>query len=322
MTPVISIIIPVYNVENYLRKCLDSIIAQTFTQWECILIDDGSLDSSGSICDEYVAAETRFKVIHKKNEGVSSARNAGLNYANGEYICFIDSDDWVGEQYLSNLYNAIENNKVDFVISGHNRIDSDGSKDSFQYDDDIISRNRYDDIFLKHNLQKHGSPWSKLFKKELIGSLRFNPDIHLGEDIIFLYNYILNTRKISFLSCSDYNYVYRSGSLTMRLNSYESEWMGWQEFYKVSNELRKRMIGERAYIRNNNNTVFIERVINAIYHDTTDRATRIERLRLIDLDLYRKCKSFYTCKEYILFFLLVHRMFGVYDFLMMYIHKR
>ena len=93
--PKISIIVPVYKVEKYLNRCLDSIIAQTFSAWECILVDDGSPDKSGIICDEYVARDSRFVVIHQENAGVSFARNAGLDIAQGEYICFVDSDDWV-----------------------------------------------------------------------------------------------------------------------------------------------------------------------------------------------------------------------------------
>ena len=322
MKPVISIVIPVYNVESYIHKCLDSIIAQTFTLWECILVDDGALDSSGFICDEYASTDSRFKVIHKKNGGVSSARNAGLDEVQGEYVCFVDSDDWVNNQYLNHLYSIIQTHNSDLVIDGNIRINDDGGEKKFQYDNDLIELDRYADIFLKHNIQKHGSPWSKLFKTKIIGNLRFNTEIHLGEDIIFLYNYILNTKKISFSSYSDYYYVYRTGSLTNRINPYESEWKGWTEFYKVSNMLREKLIGEEAYIRNNNNTVFIERVINAINHDSPNRETRISRLKLIDWKLYNKCKIAHTWKEAILKFLLVHKLFNIYDILINNINNK
>lgn len=98
--PKISIIVPVYKVEKYLHRCLDSIVAQTFTDWECILVDDGSPDGSGKICDEYAEKDGRFKVFHQENQGVSAARNKGLDNAKGEWIGFVDSDDWVSKEYF------------------------------------------------------------------------------------------------------------------------------------------------------------------------------------------------------------------------------
>ena len=107
MEDLISVIVPVYNVEKYLNKCIDSIINQTYKNLEIILVDDGSQDSSGKICDEYTKKDNRIKVIHKENGGVSSARNIGLNNATGEWIAFIDADDWVDEEYLQTLFNRI-----------------------------------------------------------------------------------------------------------------------------------------------------------------------------------------------------------------------
>ena len=103
--PKISIIVPVYKVEKYLHRCLDSIVNQTFTDWECILIDDGSPDNSGIICDEYAQMDRRFKVIHQENKGVSAARNAGLDVAKGEWIGFVDSDDWIEKETYEVAYN-------------------------------------------------------------------------------------------------------------------------------------------------------------------------------------------------------------------------
>lgn len=114
--PTISIIIPIYNTEKYLRRCLDSIVAQTYKDFECIIVDDGSTDGSGKICDEYVAKDNRFKVFHKKNGGVSSARNLGLDNAKGEYIAFCDADDYVKENWLSEFILRIP--ICDIVVSG------------------------------------------------------------------------------------------------------------------------------------------------------------------------------------------------------------
>ena len=106
--PKVSIIVPVYNVEPYLRQCLDSILAQTFTDWECILVDDGSKDGSGAICDEYAEKDSRFRVVHQENKGSSAARNEGLSLSKGIYLSFIDSDDWVENNYLERLLEIAE----------------------------------------------------------------------------------------------------------------------------------------------------------------------------------------------------------------------
>lgn len=117
-SPKISIIVPVYKVEQYLRRCLDSIVAQTFTDWECILIDDGSPDNSGVICDEYVAKDNRFHVIHKENKGVSAARNAGLDAARGEWIGFVDSDDWIEPKTYETALNSVVCENADVICFG------------------------------------------------------------------------------------------------------------------------------------------------------------------------------------------------------------
>ena len=113
--PKISVIIPVYNAESTLRRCVDSVLAQTFTDFECLLINDGSKDRSGEICDEYAAGDSRIRVFHKENGGVSSARNLGLDNATGEWIAFVDSDDWVGEKYLESFSEYLD---ADLIISG------------------------------------------------------------------------------------------------------------------------------------------------------------------------------------------------------------
>lgn len=116
--PKISVIVPVYNVEKYLRRCVDSILAQTFTDFELLLIDDGSKDKSGEICDEYAKTDNRVKVFHKENGGVSSARNLGLDNAKGEWICFCDADDWVLSEWLQAFSLLILGNE-DIIFSGY-----------------------------------------------------------------------------------------------------------------------------------------------------------------------------------------------------------
>lgn len=122
ITPKISCIVPVYNVEKYLRRCVDSILNQTFTDFELILVDDGSPDNSPAICYEYAVKDSRIKVIHKVNGGVSSARNVGLDVAKGEWICFVDSDDLIEADYMQKMYEAAINNNSDFIMCGIHQI--------------------------------------------------------------------------------------------------------------------------------------------------------------------------------------------------------
>jgi glycosyltransferase involved in cell wall biosynthesis len=207
--PKISIIIPVYNVEKYLAECVDSVLAQTFTDFECILIDDGSLDRSPSICDEYAEKDCRIKVIHKKNGGVSSARNAGLDIAQGEWIVFIDSDDWVDERYLECLYGNAVKNDADVSICGVNFF-----KDGFIwrlnndiYDVMLASEDAILRIFSDKSTFRHIP--CKLFKKLFLekDGLRFDEAVQQSEDMLFYYNLFKATNKIYY--CPQPHYFYR-----------------------------------------------------------------------------------------------------------------
>ena len=121
----ISIVVPIYNVEKYLRQCLDSILDQTYEHFECLLINDGSPDNSADICKEYVDKDARFHYFEKENGGLASARNFGIKYSKGKYITFIDSDDWVESDYLEVLYSKIKEYNTDFVISSYKKFDMD-----------------------------------------------------------------------------------------------------------------------------------------------------------------------------------------------------
>ena len=121
----ISIIVPIYNVENYLRQCLDSIVSQTYQNFECLLINDGSSDNSADICREYIEKDSRFRYFEKENVGVSSARNLGIERSKGQYITFIDSDDWVDSEYLEVLYRALIEEKADIAISTYKQFNMD-----------------------------------------------------------------------------------------------------------------------------------------------------------------------------------------------------
>lgn len=215
----ISIIVPVHNVEDYLRQCLDSIIAQTFTDWECIIVDDGSKDNSGKICDEYAQKDNRFKVIHKENGGVSSARNLGIEKAEGKWLYFCDADDTLLPKALEILLDG-EKENCQFVMAGYNKFLSDGSlKES--YSGDIKRKISVDDaikeLYTPTNLSYQGYLWCKLFLTEIVKdyNLRFDEKIYFNEDRLFIIQYLCQMKGLIYYTTTPvYNYVERlSGAM-------------------------------------------------------------------------------------------------------------
>ena len=202
-TPKISVIVPVYNTEKYLHRCIDSILSQTFTDFELLLIDDGSKDSSGAICDEYAAKDNRVRVFHKENGGVSSARNLGLDNATGEWIAFVDADDWVESGYLYSMLCVPE---ADLIMSSFQIVDN-----VEKLDNDVQSK-YYAKETIRFFIAKyiHNSalvaPWAKLFKKSLVGSLRFNTKLSLNEDTVFVFEYLSNIQSVYIVEYYGYNY--------------------------------------------------------------------------------------------------------------------
>lgn len=201
----ISVIIPVYNAEKTLHRCVDSILVQTFSDFEVLLIDDGCKDNSGNICDEYAKKDSRVKVVHKDNGGVSSARNVGLDKAKGEWITFIDADDYIASDFFS----VIDNNDCDFIIGQSQHFDPSGK---YWYSErlspqKVLSEEKKRD-FLEHNLLWHimRTPWGKFFKRDLIASIRFDEGMKVGEDTVFVHDYLLHCTNIAVVDSTTYYY--------------------------------------------------------------------------------------------------------------------
>lgn len=240
--PQISIIVPVYNTENYLRTCLNSILAQTLTDWEAILVDDGSKDQSGAICNEYAERDSRFVVVHKKNEGVSAARNDGLNAAKGCWVSFVDSDDFLEENYFENLYHPIRNDsQVDFV-HGCGTYYQNGSKTVIEQFEDKVGT---DLAYLMNNFK--GYVCGKLFKRSLLdsielgGPIRFDGKIRYSEDMVFTLEYVLRVKKYAFSSEVGYYYNRENeGSATHTIKwTYEDALYAFLIKYKLEMEFVK-----------------------------------------------------------------------------------
>lgn len=217
----ISVIIPVYNTAACLEACFRSIAAQTLTDWECILVDDGSTDESGLFCDRFAAEDVRVKVIHQENRGVSAARNRGLETASGEYIAFVDSDDTVAPTYLAGLYAAMVSMDTDLVVCGMWAVGVSGSRQVVVPSKKCVfpmDAGRIEDLLDLEQLHLLSGPVIKLYKKGIIteNSLRFDEAKDYGEDLLFNLSYLEFVKTIATVPESLYSYIRRDGSLSLR----------------------------------------------------------------------------------------------------------
>ncbi|MGN0151055.1 MAG: glycosyltransferase family 2 protein [Wujia sp.] len=217
MNGLVSIIVPVYNVERYLSKCIESILMSEYKEYEVILVDDGSTDSSGKMCDSWRKIDSRIKVIHKKNGGLSSARNAGLNVAKGEYILFVDSDDYIDNKLLQVCVNCIEKYDVDMVQFNYYRVD-----EAYHIIGDIafceqfkvIENNDSREMLYKESGKNIVvNAWNKLFKKKIINNTRFVEGRNY-EDNMFLSDIIDKEPKVLLIPHKLYYYLIRKDSIT------------------------------------------------------------------------------------------------------------
>lgn len=201
-----SVIIPVYNSESTLNKCVDSVLGQTYSNFELILVDDGSRDQSGQIIDEYAHKDNRVIAVHKENGGVSSARNKGIDIATGDYIAFIDSDDWIDSNYLE----SFNSSDADCIVSGFKLIENGIFKESFSLNNLIYNGNEIANFCINNINLSLLVPWSKAFRRFLISehSLKFDCDINFGEDTLFNFEFISQAATLQSISACAYHYWY------------------------------------------------------------------------------------------------------------------
>ncbi|MFI3227805.1 MAG: glycosyltransferase family 2 protein [Clostridia bacterium] len=215
MNDIISVIVPVYKVEQYLEKCINSIINQTYINLEILLIDDGSPDKSPKICDEYASKDNRIKVIHKKNGGLSDARNKGLDIARGSYIVFVDSDDFIHHKMIQVLYDSIQKDKSDIAICGITYVNETYIEDGMSFDfceNKIVNKSDFWINFYDENTMAKVVAWNKLYKKEIFRNLRYDFG-KMHEDEFILHKIIEESNQISFVSGKFYYYLQRSNSI-------------------------------------------------------------------------------------------------------------
>ena len=213
--PELSIIVPVYKVEKYLPRCIDSILAQTFGDFELVLIDDGSPDGCGRICDEYAQKDKRIVAIHQKNMGVSAARNAGLDIARGRYIGFVDSDDWIEPQMYEVMMDAIRENGADMAVCGVRYADEDGKfTRADRLSEGVYSRDGLlEDVFAMPN-KLGGGCCNKVFDASKTASVRFKVGMTIAEDALYLFDCFMRIDGAVKIGDALYNVYERCGSAT------------------------------------------------------------------------------------------------------------
>lgn len=256
MNELISVIIPVYNVEQYVESCLNSVINQSYFNLEIILVDDGSTDKSGEICDQYALKDSRIKVIHEENAGLGEARNRGLRIASGDYICFVDSDDWIEEDYCKELVKAAERTNSDIAICGYNECFKDGKTPKVKYDDCFTTTGKE---ILHYTMTANSkywfniSVWNKLYKREIISGLWFKSRVY--EDIMYNAGSMYRANKIAYINQCLYNYrTNREGSIISKgfqRKTIEFEMKYKEErvdFFKRKNEIKLARDAEAVVI--------------------------------------------------------------------------
>lgn len=211
----ISIIVPVYNVEKYIKRCVDSLLEQTYSDIEIILVDDGAKDNSGSLCDDLAKNDDRIKVFHKENGGLSSARNYGIEKATGDYVCFVDSDDYVSPDYCRKMIEVSQSENADIVVCNYIRFSGERCTESIDSTDAYQVFNRVDALKNLYALdgERYTLAWNKLYKRSVIADIRY-PESLINEDEFTTYKFLLNADKIVTMDDVLYFYFKNDNSIT------------------------------------------------------------------------------------------------------------
>ncbi len=281
-TPLISVIVPVYKVEDYLSRCVDSILAQTYRNLQVVLVDDGSPDNCGSICDSYAAADSRILVIHKENGGLSSARNVGLERAEGQYVAFVDSDDWIEPDMYETMLALAMEQQVPLVCAGRYDVDSETGTRTVglcpPVEEVISGEELVRRIFTWDNVDS--AAWDKLYRRDLFSDVRYPLGL-IVEDVPVTYRIALKAGRVAMCARPFLNYFHRPGSITTSALS-EKTFHFSQHTKKIYLEIRETypQLSEAArYLRVKSLTYSITRLELAGEEDR-------KKFR----DIYRHCR--------------------------------
>ena len=251
MAPTVSIIVPVYNAEKTIGRCIDSILGQQYTDFELLLVDDGSKDGSGAICDSYALADSRVQVIHKENTGVSDTRNIGISRAAGVYLQFLDSDDWITPDATKLLVETARDHDCDLVISDFYRVVGERVSRKGDIDEDrVLTREEY----AAHMMEQpadfyYGVLWNKLYRRDIVEShrLRMDPELSWCEDFMFNLEYIRHAQRFYALQVPIYYYVKTKGSLASQSLSISKTIRMKLMLFEYYNQFYKSVLDEDEY---------------------------------------------------------------------------
>lgn len=310
--PKVSIIVPVYNVEKYLAKCIDSIIAQEYDDWELILVNDGSSDSSKAICEEYCINDNRISLYNQENAGPSAARNLGIKKAKGEYITFIDSDDYVTPTYLTDLVKY----DSDVIASGFDLWYLDGRPTRRKTYDKLFFFSTYDNnigeaIAIGEYKYLWHSPCCKLYYRELLisNNLLFNEDLNYGEDHLFNLTVLLHCTRITLVPVSNYIYThYGNLSLTNRRVPYEVMFNYIVELYHLRLKFNYTNKGYEEFSSNQISNYYWQTIFT-LYRTERDKQKRVKALNEINLQIPRQTRYCGTLPRRYKFMRIIYKTF-------------
>lgn len=323
-SPKVSIVIPIYNVEKYLRSCIDSIIGQSFQDFELILVNDGSIDSSLEICREYEQRDKRIKVINKKNGGLSSARNAGLSVAKGNYISFIDPDDCINKEYFNILVNEAEENNCDVVVCGYKTVPNNIEIiPSYKLNTVLKGTNFILSSDSVHSKNELCFVWRYFYKLELIrkNKIFFNEKVYIGEDVIFNLEVLVNCQRVMAISDILYYYTINNPNSLMRNTFKPNLEYSLLEQYRIRNYLSEKyqllkdknykMDMARYYVDNIYNLVINNLVENRNFNLDSD----IKRITEYDMfqENIKRLGFRYKCNNYKEYVYYIARKFRIYS---------
>lgn len=321
MNPEISIIIPLYNVECYLSQCIESVLAQTYINFELILIDDGSSDKSLDICHLYASKDKRIKVIHTTNQGVSSARNTGLDYATGDWITFIDADDWVGAEYLETLIAAVDRDDMLIVQGIHYEHNDKTANTLLNLGNQTVPATSYKTLFAVLKLQQCAYAVSKLYNRAIVttNNIRFDHDIHAREDMIFMLHYLLHVVLVKFISHSNYHYRIDTGGLHAQIMSFASENKLSKSLSSLINQMDKLQTANYDFKELRHTAASCLMTSIFVHYRPGHTIARKERLAILDklttadLDLIRQYYILPRRALYFPLYLIKHKKYKTFD---------
>lgn len=322
--PKISIIVPVYNAEQFLSRCVDSILAQSFSDFELILVNDGSQDESLEICNHYSGLDARVIVVSQDNGGVSSARNHGIEVSTGDYICFVDADDYVNSSYLEQLVSpAHEDGRIDLVLQGRVKCEKNIQTIISPSLDEVFFLSENSKFFDNVNLFRFCAVFSKLFKRRIVKDheISFPESMNHGEDFDFFAKYLLYCEVVYVSTCANYYYIINDGSLSDRFNAFQQKHIDLNYLYNSLSCLCQKY-GEPSSLKKQIEEYVgssVARLLSLVYEPPrANKSVRINKMKSIE-DCFVKSYHMHfiapTFKSKILKFLFVNKYYGLYDLL-------